>query len=90
MAEEPRIEPVDEAALAELDRALWQGRTLRGLRDAASPQIHRDLLDTIVSAGWRPRDDRGQPHPRDPRRDGVRSMDDSGRREDSAPHPGDP
>lgn len=47
-------QPVSAQALADLDQALWRGRTLRGLRDAASPQTHRDLLDTILEAGWRP------------------------------------
>lgn len=61
MTEDPRIKgqarlvsQVGESDLAELDRALWNGRTLRGLADAASPQTHRDLLDTILAAGWRP------------------------------------
>jgi hypothetical protein len=45
---------VSSQARDDLDRALWQGRTLRGLADAASPQTRRELVDTIIAAGWRP------------------------------------
>jgi hypothetical protein len=41
----------------ELDQALWRGRTLRGLADAASPETRRELIDTIIAAGWRPAPD---------------------------------
>lgn len=41
-------------AREELERALWQTQTLRGLADAASPETRRRFVDELLAAGWRP------------------------------------